>query len=124
KREENPKSQTSNPREIPRKKIPKLETSGTRGTDNGFRLMGISIRNRQRARGINLAYLRKVTRALLDVLLPNGEYDLAIHFVAKDEIIGLNETFVHHKGPTDVITFDYGQKGYLEVGGPDRKSVV
>jgi probable rRNA maturation factor len=69
--------------------------------------MGLSIRNRQRSRRIDLAYLRKITRALLDELLPDGEYGLAIHVVATEEIVRLNESYLHHEGPTDVITFDY-----------------
>jgi rRNA maturation RNase YbeY len=80
--------------------------------------MGISIRNRQRTRRINPTVLRKLTRAALDVLLPGGQYDLAIHFVAEDEIIRLNETFVHHKGATDVITFDYGHDQGWVPGSP------
>jgi probable rRNA maturation factor len=85
---------------------------------------GLAIGNRQRARRINLTYLRKITRALLDVLLPSGEYDLAIHLIAKDEMIRLNETYVHHKGPTDVITFDYGHSQSLEPGSPTPHSEI
>jgi probable rRNA maturation factor len=80
--------------------------------------MGISIRNRQRAWRINPTYLRKITRALLDVLLPRGEYDLAIYLVAEAEMIRLNETFVHHNGATDVITFDYGPDQSLVSDSP------
>jgi probable rRNA maturation factor len=69
--------------------------------------MGISICNRQRTRPLNLPCLRKIARALADQLFREGDYDLTIHLVATGEIVHLNETYVHHNGPTDVITFNY-----------------
>jgi probable rRNA maturation factor len=74
------------------------------------------ISNGQRVRRIDVSYLRRVTRALLDHLLPAGAYDLAIHLVAEPEITRLNEQHLGHKGPTDVITFDYGGQQHLDPG--------
>lgn len=67
----------------------------------------LTLRNRQRRRHVNLRFLRRIVRALLQETWPDGSFDLAVHIVAPPEITRLNETFLHHKGATDVITFDY-----------------
>ena len=70
------------------------------------------LRNRQRLRSIDLPLLRCIVSALLEDLLPTRHFDLTIHLVRAPEITRLNETFLHHRGATDVITFDYaGQAG-------------
>jgi rRNA maturation RNase YbeY len=72
----------------------------------------LCLRNRQRLRSIDLPLLRRIVSALLEDLLPARPFDLAIHLVRAPEITRLNETFLHHRGATDVITFDYaGQAG-------------
>jgi probable rRNA maturation factor len=38
----------------------------------------------------------------------SGVMSLAIHLVGELEILRLNEAFLGHRGPTDVITFGYG----------------
>jgi probable rRNA maturation factor len=63
--------------------------------------------NRQRARPVDLHYLRAIVRTLLEKVLAILDYDLAVHLVAAPEMTRLNETFLQHEGPTDVITFDY-----------------
>ncbi len=65
------------------------------------------LRNRQRARRVNLPLLRQIVATLLQHLLPDRLVDLGIHIVDAPEITRLNETFLHHLGTTDVITFDY-----------------
>jgi rRNA maturation RNase YbeY len=57
-----------------------------------------------------LRLLRRITRALLHEARPHGAFDLAIYLVAEPEMTRLNETHLRHKGPTDVITFDYAEK--------------
>ncbi|MGI8966740.1 MAG: rRNA maturation RNase YbeY [Limisphaerales bacterium] len=71
--------------------------------------MTLLLQNRQRARKINLRALRKITRYLLENLLEQNQFELAIHLVSPSEIAALNETFLQHHGPTDVISFDYGK---------------
>ncbi len=72
----------------------------------------LCLRNRQRLRSIDLPLLRRIIAALLEDLLPARPFDLAIHLVRAPEITRLNETFLQHRGATDVITFDYaGQAG-------------
>jgi rRNA maturation RNase YbeY len=70
----------------------------------------LNLRNRQRLRSVDLRLLRRIARALLHETCPKGSFDLAIHVVAASEITRLNETFLQHKGSTDVITFDYAER--------------
>lgn len=65
------------------------------------------LRNRQRTRSLNLRLLRRIARCLLHDLLEKEGCDLAFWFVGVDRITELNEQFLQHAGPTDVITFDY-----------------
>lgn len=69
--------------------------------------INVSIANRQRVRAVDSHLLRRIVKTLLSELLQIGHADLGIHLVAAPEIIRLNETFLHHAGSTDVITFDY-----------------
>jgi rRNA maturation RNase YbeY len=50
-----------------------------------------------------------MTLALLRKTWPDGGFDLAVYVVAEAEMTRLNETFLRHKGSTDVITFDYSE---------------
>ena len=72
--------------------------------------MNVTIASRQRVRKINRRLLKQITTALLaDLKIEKAE--LGIHLVAVQEITRLNEKFLHHKGSTDVITFDYHTEG-------------
>ena len=53
--------------------------------------------------------LRRILHALLQATGRDGRHDLAIYLVAAPEMTRLNETFLRHKGSTDVITFDYAE---------------
>ena len=70
----------------------------------------LCLRNRQRARAIDLRLLRKITLGLLKDILQEPEFELGIHLVAASEMAQINETFLEHSGSTDVITFDYCQR--------------
>ncbi len=70
----------------------------------------LSLSNRQRAHRMNLRLLRRIVSALLRETWPHGNFDLAIHVVAQAEMTHLNETYLRHKGSTDVITFDYAER--------------
>jgi len=68
--------------------------------------MDIVIANSQRTRQINRRRLKQITQALLaELKVAAGE--LEINLVAAPEMTRLNETYLHHAGLTDVITFDY-----------------
>jgi probable rRNA maturation factor len=68
--------------------------------------MTILIRNHQRTRSVDTRQLRQIVKSLL-VELKIAEAELGIHIVAESEMIRLNETYLKHRGSTDVITFDY-----------------
>jgi len=68
--------------------------------------MDIAILNRQRVRKINLRLLKKIVNALL-AELEIKKAEIGICLVAAPEMTRLNETFLKHKGSTDVIAFDY-----------------
>ena len=67
----------------------------------------VTIRNRHRARAVDLLLLRRIVHELLSGLPQIKHADLGIFLVAASEMTHLNETFLHHAGSTDVITFDY-----------------
>ena len=58
---------------------------------------------------MDLRLLRRVAQALLHDTQPNASFDLGIYLVAAPEMTRLNETFLRHKGLTDVITFNYAE---------------
>ena len=72
--------------------------------------------NRQRTKKINSRRLREVTAALLAELAVT-EAELGINLVGAREMALVNETFLQHAGPTDVITFDHWN---CESGVPPR----
>ena len=68
--------------------------------------MNVVLANRQRTRKINRRLLKQIAAALLADLKVEAA-ELGIHLVAAPEIIRLNEQFLRHAGPTDVIAFDH-----------------
>ena len=70
------------------------------------KLKTLYFQNRQRLRKINLRLFRKILRAALKDLGVE-RFELGIRIVGAAEMTRLNETFLRHKGSTDVITFDY-----------------
>jgi rRNA maturation RNase YbeY len=67
----------------------------------------LTIRNRQRTRPVSVSFFRQLAIAYLRDLLALRNFDLGLYLVAAPEMTRLNETFLHHPGSTDVITFDY-----------------
>ena len=68
--------------------------------------MNVVILNRQRVRKIKLRQLKNIADALL-AELEIEKAEIGICLVAAPEMTRLNETFLKHKGSTDVIAFDY-----------------
>jgi probable rRNA maturation factor len=68
--------------------------------------MSVTITNRQRVRKIKLRQLKDIAAALL-AELEIEKAEIGICLVAAPEMTRLNETFLKHKGSTDVIAFDY-----------------
>jgi probable rRNA maturation factor len=70
-------------------------------------LSGGLVIKRARSLPVDVKVLRQITRKLLEQLLSLQHFELGIHLVRAPEMARINETFLHHAGPTDVITFDY-----------------
>ena len=65
------------------------------------------VRNRQRDRRVRLPLLRELTLALLEDQLGIRDYELGVLLVTAKVMARTNAAFLHHEGPTDVITFDH-----------------
>jgi probable rRNA maturation factor len=61
--------------------------------------------------------LRRIVRATLLEDLQLNEYQLGVYLVGSDTITHLNESFLRHRGSTDVITFDYGGRLAASLAG-------
>ena len=68
--------------------------------------MNIAISNRQHSKKINSRFLKQVATELF-AELGITEAELGINLVGAREMALVNETFLQHEGPTDVITFDH-----------------
>jgi probable rRNA maturation factor len=68
------------------------------------------IRNRQRVRAVDLAFLREWTRAVLAQQPGLTSFTLGIHLVGAEEMASVNETYLNHTGSTDIITFDHADE--------------
>jgi rRNA maturation RNase YbeY len=67
----------------------------------------LTIQNRQRARRVNVALLRRIAKHVLAEELDLSSAQLGVALVADPEMTAVNESFLQHAGSTDVITFDY-----------------
>ena len=65
------------------------------------------VRNRQRARLLNTKFLREIVRALLVEELSQNDFEIGISVIGEEAMTRMNESYLRHKGSTDVITFDY-----------------
>ena len=68
----------------------------------------LTVSNRQKIRKINTRSLKEIAAATL-ANLKIQEAELGIVVVGAKEMASLNESFLGHEGPTDVITFDYSE---------------
>jgi probable rRNA maturation factor len=71
------------------------------------RRRNVTIRNRQRARAVNVRQLKRIATAVLADHLGVTEFRLNICLVGGREIARLNEVYLRHQGSTDVLAFDY-----------------
>jgi probable rRNA maturation factor len=75
-----------------------------------FNQSTLTLSNRQHARKISLHRLKTIAAAALTELeIKHG--NLEINLLGTAEMTRLNETFLRHRGSTDVITFDYLDTG-------------
>lgn len=69
----------------------------------------LSIRDQQQDCEAPSRWLRACVRRLLDKEFGLAQYRLTVYLTSRKRMAELNETHLHHAGPTDVITFDYGE---------------
>jgi len=77
--------------------------------------MNLVIANRQRVKKINTRLLKTIITELF-AELKITEVELGVNLVGAREMGLVNETFLQHQGPTDVITFDHADKRKAESG--------
>lgn len=65
-------------------------------------------------RKVDQRLFRQILRVFFDECLERELGEVAIYLVDSAEMTRLNETFLGHAGPTDVITFDYSAGGAAE----------
>jgi probable rRNA maturation factor len=63
--------------------------------------------SRQRPRTVDLNRLRRMIRYLLRDLLDSPDFDLTVQLFNSLHMARLNQIYLGHECPTDVITFDY-----------------
>jgi rRNA maturation RNase YbeY len=71
----------------------------------------LSLTNRQRFCRVGLRELRRIVIALLREIFGPTEFDLSICLISARQMTRLNESFLRHAGPTDVLAFDYSDPG-------------
>jgi probable rRNA maturation factor len=69
----------------------------------------VTVRNRHKGRPIDTRLLRKIALALMGQLIQSRSFELGIYILKTAEMTRLNETFLRHRGSTDVLAFDYSQ---------------
>jgi len=67
----------------------------------------LSISNRQQKLRLQTGQWRVFTAAIIRDLPGIATFELGVYIMGTAEIVLLNETFLRHRGSTDVITFDY-----------------
>lgn len=75
---------------------------------HSFNSSELTFINHQRTKRLNPRLLKAITEAAL-AELGVVNWDLAFHFVGARKMAALNQIHLGHEGPTDVITFDYGE---------------
>ena len=71
----------------------------------------VSISIRHNEFPINARLLRRIVLTLFTDLLQVKAFELGVHVVDEQAMAHLNETFLRHAGPTDVLAFDYAEPG-------------
>jgi probable rRNA maturation factor len=81
----------------------------------------LQIGNHQRNVSINLTLFRRIILSILRELADYGQLDISIHLVSAADIARLNETFLRHRGPTDVLAFDYRVEQARSLPSPEAE---
>src|SRR5215469_624563 len=67
----------------------------------------LQLANHQQTVSLNLTLFRRIILTVLRQLADHGQLDISIHLVSAADMARLNETFLRHRGSTDVLAFDY-----------------
>jgi probable rRNA maturation factor len=78
----------------------------------------LSVSKEPRARKVDLRLLQRATKRALTLL--DVDYVLGIRVVGSREMARVNEAYLSHTGPTDVITFHY-QKAAVRSSAADSQ---
>ena len=74
----------------------------------------LSVRNQQRVHRIASREFKKAATITLEQLFQIPSYHLSVAFVTAKRMTEVNESHLQHKGPTDIITFDYSEADVLD----------
>ncbi len=66
----------------------------------------VTLVNQQRDRSLDRPRLLRIVEAVLAERCQTA--DVVVHLVSRKRSAELNQQFLQHEGPTDIITFDYG----------------
>jgi len=85
--------------------------------------MPLTIRSRQKSHPADTWALRRLAKWTLAETEPGqavepASHELGVYLVDPVEMAGANWDYLQHDGPTDVITFDYGELGDAPKPGP------
>ncbi len=69
----------------------------------------LQIKNRQRQQRIATQHLKRILVWALREAMDVQQFEIGIHLVGAEEMTTVNETFLQHEGPTDVITFNHSE---------------
>ena len=108
------RSRTRPPRRIPTTHRSPSKPNGTnlaqsRKSSGSLPCRHVSFRNRQRQCRLNLRFLRHLTLVVLENHFQIPRVELAVHFVSESAMARMNQAYLAHQGPTDVLTFDHHQ---------------
>ena len=68
----------------------------------------LTVRNHQLEVKFDSPALRRQMRWLLDNAFNWTDYEIAVYFISAKRMAKINDKHLDHKGPTDILTFDYG----------------
>ena len=88
--------------------------------------MPLTVRSRQKSHPVDAWLLRRLAKWTLAETGPGqpgesgelGVHELGVYLVDPVEMARANWDYLQHDGPTDVITFDYGEPGDAPKPGP------
>ena len=74
----------------------------------------LTLRNQQRRFRIDSPFLKSLSRQIIEINCAVETYELGIILISANRSQELNQSFLQHKGPTDIITFDYAEESSTE----------